>query len=142
MRWGKSVSESDSSRSRIMVCQRCVCRATQGNVNHRCVAAWPDAAFEFGEFKTCHSRWSQAIIDGAWGKTKEFFDLDAETKASACALPPFPTFLRECRAPALPSGGLSLLLQVSMGLDMSDDYPYGYIPLSGETLSAGKSAER
>ena len=28
-----------------------------------------------------------------------------------------------------------------MGLDMSDDYPYGYIPLSGETLSAGKSAE-
>merc|ERR1711924_371214 len=75
------------------------------------VAAELGAACEkIGFFAVSNHGVPDEVIDNAWGQTRAFFDLDAETK-------------------------------VSMGLNMDAEYPYGYIPLSGETLSAGKQAE-
>jgi len=51
-----------------------------------------------------------AVIDGAWNQTRQFFDLPRGEKCAA--------------APQMLQG-----------------YPYGYIPLGGETLAAGKAAE-
>jgi len=71
-----------------------------------------DACEGIGFFIIVNHGVKQSIMDKVWNDTQEFFDLPLETKI----------------------GKNSELL-------MADDFPYGYSPYGGETLSKGKEAE-